>query len=184
MMTKREVASLALKLLGIYAFIISVSLLHSMMLMIATYSAQYADHLGQVPSLTLLAAGSMISLLLLIFLGCYLIMASERLSRLIFPQEGTEDKISSLSSRDVQTIAFSIVGVLLLTSAVPGLFRVMLRISQVLYHQKNLFSTVVKGRIIEDSVVLVVRLTLGLYLFLGSKGLSRLWHKIQQTRGM
>ena len=182
-MTKREVASLALKLSGIYAFIVSVSSFHSMMFMIATIGAQYADHPGQGPNCALLAAGSVIPLLLLLFLGFYLIAASERLSRHIFPQDSAGEKTSPFSSEDMQTIAFSVVGLLLLTRAFPGLCRVILQISSALQH-KTLSATVIKTGIIQSSVVIVVQLILGLYLFLGSKGLSGLWHKMQRTRGM
>ena len=176
-MTKREVASLALKLSGIYAFIVSVSSVHTMMYMIASIGTQY-DYPGTPP---LLAAGSGIPLLLLLFLGFYLIAASERLSKRLFPQDAEEDKISPLSSEDVQTIAFSIVGVLLLTKAVPGLCRAILRIFD-MYH-RNLPSAFIKEHIVQDSVVMV-QLALGLYLFLGGKGLSGLWHKLQRPRGM
>jgi len=181
-MTKREVASLALKLLGIYAFILSISLLHSMMYTIAMNSGQYADQPGQSPNSALLAIGSGIPWLLLIFLGWYLIAASERLGRCIFPQATAEEKTSALSSGDVQTIAFSIVGLLLLTKAAPGLFRVILWIW--LIHSGNFPRAAAKDQIIQSSVVLVVQLVFGLYLFLGSKGLSGLWHKLQRTRGM
>ena len=181
-MTKREVASLALKILGIYAFIISVSVLQSMVLMIATYSAQYTDHPNRGPGLSSLATGSIISLLLLIFLGCFLITASEKLSRLIFPKDVAEERVLSLASKDAQTIAFSIVGVLLLARAVPRLFGVIVQISHLC--QESPFSRSIKWRAIESSVVLVVQFALGLYLFLGSKGLSGLWHKMQQTKGM
>ena len=177
-MTKREVASLALKLSGIYAFIVSVSSFRTMMFMIASIG----DHPGQGLNSTLLAAGYGIPLLLLLFLGWYLISASERLSRLIFPQDAAEDKISALSSEDMQTIAFSVVGLFLLTKAVPGLCRVILQISDI-YHQ-NLLLGYVKGKLVQDLVVRVVQFSLGLYLFLGSKGLSGLWHKMQRTRGM
>ena len=177
-MTKREVASLALKLSGIYAFIVSVSSFRTMMFMIASIG----DHPGQGLNSTLLAAGYGIPLLLLLFLGWYLISASERLSRLIFPQDAAEDKISALSSEDAQTIAFSVVGLLLLTKAVPGLFRVILWISDI--YSRNLPLAFSKGRLVQEAVVVVVRLALGLYLFLGSKGLSELWHKMQGTRGM
>jgi hypothetical protein len=181
-MTKREVASLALKLLGIYAFILAISSFHSMMISLAI-GAQYTGTTSHDSTFFLLAAGSGIPLLLLIFLGWYLIAASERLSKGLFPQEVGEDKISALSSEDAQTIAFSVVGLLLLTKAVPNLFRVMLRISSALQY-KTLSATVIKTGIIQSSVVVVVQLALGLYLFLGSKGLSGLWHKLQRTRGM
>ena len=182
-MTKREVASLALKLSGIYALIVSVSSFHTMMFMISSVGAQYADHPGQGPNFALLAIGSVIPLLLLLFLGFYLIAASERLSKRLFPQDVEKDEISALSSEDMQTIAFSVVGLLLLTRAFPGLCRVILQISSALRF-KNFSALITRTGILQNSVVAVVQLALGLYLFLGSKGLSGLWHKLQRTRGM
>ena len=177
-MTKREVASLALKLSGIYAFIVSVSSLHTMMYMIAMHT----NHANRVTISPFWAAGSAISFLFLVFLGWYLISASERLSRRLFPQDVEGDKISAFSSENMQTIAFSIAGLLLLTKAVPGLFQVILRISDI--YSRNLPLAFSKGRLVQEAVVVVVQLALGLYLFLGSKGLSELWHKMQRTRGM
>ena len=182
-MTKREVASLALKLSGIYAFIVSVSSFDTMMFMIASVGAQCADHPGQGPNFALLAVGFVIPLLLLLFLGFYLIAASERLSRHIFPQDSAGEKTSPFSSEDMQTIAFSVVGLLLLTRAVPGLCRVIFRISSALQY-KNFSAIIIKTGIVQNSVIIVVQLVFGLYLFLGSKGLSGLWHKLQRTRGM
>ena len=177
-MTKREVASLALKLSGIYAFIVSASSFRTMMFMIASIG----DRPAQGPNSTLLAAGYGIPLLLLLFLGFYLISASERLSRHIFPQDSATEKTSPFSSEAMQTIAFSVVGLLLLTKAIPGLCRVILQIFDI-YHQ-NLLLGYVKGKLVQDLVVRVLQLALGLYLFLGSKGLSGFWHKMQRTRGM
>jgi len=94
-----------------------------------------------------------------------------------------EDEISALSSEDMQTIAFSVVGLLLLTRAFPGLCRVILQISSALRF-KNFSALITRTGILQNSVVAVVQLALGLYLFLGSKGLSGLWHKMQRTRGM
>ena len=173
-MTKSDIFSLALKILGIYAIIVAISTLRFSLSMIFAYvtNPQYS------PSLVSIIAGSLLPLLLLLILSYYLIKRSDKLGKTIFPNSQSEKVLVSLSSVEIQAIAFSIIGVLVIVWALPKLFEIVTQLSYSKIHQGDVFSVRMGQKLIEYSVDVVIRLALGIYLFIGSKGLSTIWHKI------
>jgi len=173
-MTKSDIFSLALKILGVYTIIIAISTLRSSFSMIFAYfnNPQYA------PSMASIIVGSLLPLLILLIVSYYLIKRSDKLSKTIFPNNQSEKVILTLSSVEIQSIAFSIIGVLVIVWALPKLFEIVTQLSYSKIHQGDVFSVRTGQKLIEYSVDVVIRLALGIYLFIGSKGLSTIWHKI------
>ncbi len=91
-----------------------------------------------------------------------------------------EEKTTCFTFQDIQVLAFSIIGVWLLSSAIPTFFQTIVRIT-VLYSSSQ---QSVPVYFISQIVAGVLKLALGIYLFSGSKGLTKLWQKFQGTRGM
>ena len=177
-MKKRDIASLALKLLGIYAFIVSISMLQSIVFVISRFiHTQEANLLTSI-------IGFLIPLILMITFGIYLLKASDKLSNRIFTGIENNNSTMKLSSHDVQAIAFSIIGVFLITNVIPKLFQKIAQLLSLVSIQDRVLLKTVGQRLSEDLLEMIIQLILGLYLFLGGKGISKLWHKIQSTRGM
>ena len=95
-----------------------------------------------------------------------------------------EEKTTSFTFQDIQVLAFSIIGVWLFSSAVPTFVQAIVRIT--VRHSTSQQSVPVfrDNYFISQIVAAVLKLALGIYLFLGSKGLAKLWLNFQSTRGM
>ncbi len=95
-----------------------------------------------------------------------------------------EEKTTSFTFQDIQVLAFSIIGVWLLSSTIPSFIRVIFQITLRHSTSQRSFSVFRDSYIISQIVAAVLKLALGIYLFSGSKGLAKLWQKFQSTRGM
>ncbi len=82
-----------------------------------------------------------------------------------------EEEATSFTFQDIQMLAFSIIGVWLLSSAIPRLCATVVRMTE-LQPASYIISQMVTG---------VLKVALGIYLFLGGKGLVRLWQKCHST---
>jgi len=168
-MTKKEIVSLSLKLAGIYCLILSISYLS-----FAIMSAVSAWRQGFLYMLI-----SIIPSVLLLLFGAYLIF-SNKLPSIMASSMIQEEKKTSFTFQDIQVLAFSIIGVWLISSAIPTFIQAILQIT-VLYSGSQQSVPVYS---ISQIVASVLKLALGIYLFSGSKGLAKLWQKFQSTRGM
>ncbi len=168
-MTKKEIVSLSLKLAGIYCLILSIS--YFGFAIMNAVSAWRQGFLYMLISITP-------SVLLLLF-GAYLIF-SNKLPSKIASSMIQEEKTTSFTFQDIQVLAFSIIGVWLLSIAIPTFIQAILQIT-VLYSGSQRSVPVYS---ISQIVASVLKLALGIYLFSGSKGLAKLWQKFQSTRGM
>jgi len=168
-MTKKEIVSLSLKLAGIYCLILSIS--YFGFAIMNAVSAWRQGFLYMLISITP-------SVLLLLF-GAYLIF-SNKLPSIMASSMIQEEKTTSFTFQDIQVLAFSIIGVWLLSSAIPNFIQAILQIT-VLYSGSQ---QSVPVYFISQIVASVLKLALGIYLFSGSKGLAKLWQKLQSTRGM
>ena len=94
-----------------------------------------------------------------------------------------EEEATPCTFRDIQMLAFSIVGIWLFASAIPNLIQPIVRI--IVLHSKSQESVSVSFDtfMITQIVSGVLKLALGIYLFLGGKDLVRLWQKSHGTRG-
>ena len=173
-MTKKEIVSLSLKLAGIYCLIMSISYLSFTSMNVAAALRR------ESPWHMLTSITSFVSLLLsftpfalLLLFATYLIFSrklpSRMASSIIIQEEAT-----SFTFQDIQMLAFSIIGVWLLSSAIPRLFASTVRMTE-LQSASYIISQMVTG---------VLKVALGIYLFLGGKGLVRLWQKSHSAIGM
>ena len=168
-MTKKEIVSLSLKLAGIYCLIMSISYL--------SFAIMNVVSAWMKGSLYMLI--SIIPSVLLLLFGAYLIFSSKLPSKMASSMI-EEEKTTSFTFQDIQVLAFSIIGVWLLSIAIPTFIQAILQIT-VLYSGSQRSVPVYS---ISQIVASVLKLALGIYLFSGSKGLAKLWQKFQSTRGM
>ncbi len=179
-MTKKEIVSLSLKLAGIYCLIMAISHLNFTIMNVVSFlrGQGFWDMLTSITPFVLLLLSFTPVVLLLLF-GVYLIFSSKLASKMASSMI-EEEKTTSFTFQDIQVLAFSIIGVWLLSSALPTFFQTIVRIT-VLYSSSQ---QSVPVYYISQIVAGVLKLALGIYLFSGSKGLAKLWQKFQGTRGM
>ena len=174
-MTKKEIVSLSLKLAGIYCLIMSISYLSftSMGVAAALRRESLWHMLTSITSFVSLLLPFTPFVLLLLF-AAYLIFSRKLPSRMASSIIIQEEEATSFTFQDIQMLAFSIIGVWLLSSAIPRLFATIVRMIE-LQSASYIISQMVTG---------VLKVALGIYLFLGGKGLVRLWQKSHSARGM
>ncbi len=179
-MTKKEIVSLSLKLAGIYCLIMSISYL-SFAIMSAVSALRRQGFWDMLTSITpfVLLLLSFTPVVLLLLFGVYLIFSNKLPSKMASSMI-QEEKPTSFTFQDIQVLAFSIIGVWLLSSAVPTFIQAMVQIT-VLYSSSR---QTVPVYFISQIVAAVLKLVLGIYLFSGGKGLTKLWQKFQSTRDM
>ena len=168
-MTKKEIVSLSLKLAGIYCLIMAIThLSFASMTVVSTWRKGFLYMLI-----------SIIPFVSLILFGAYLIFSSKLPSKMASSMI-EEEKTTSFTFQDIQVLAFSIIGVWLLSSAIPTFFQTIVRITVLYSSSQQSIPVYFTSQI----VAAVLKLALGIYLFSGSKGLAKLWQKLQSTRGM
>jgi hypothetical protein len=178
-MTKHELASFALKLLGIYAFIESLPLFH--FLGSLAYMLQ-SNRSEAVPEFWA-TVGMLIPLLLMAAAGAVLVAFSRNLAPRLVGEDKPLSMPSALTGSDAQAIGFSIVAVLIFLHAIPQIGHV---IWTGFYTFSRRFSEPMPGWIARDilqyGIPAVVQLVLAVVLFLQARGLSSLWHRIQVAK--
>jgi len=174
-MNTRSVASLSLKLLGIYAIILALP--HTQILLFFTQSFH-----GRETS-PLMIVGYLAPFLLLIATGATLICFSAKLSRLLVSTSDSKSEPET-STSDIQAIAFSIAGVIIAAKAIPRITQIVTNIS--LLYNKGLESMAERAiaQAWASGLGLVVQLAIGLWLFFGARGLTHMWQRLQETRPM
>ena len=115
-MTKKEIVSLSLKLAGIYCLIMSISYLTFTTLnVVSLLRRESLWHIltSMTPFVTLLL--SFTPFVLLLLLAAYLIFSSRLPSRMASSiMQEQEEETTACTLRDIQMLAFSIIGVWLL----------------------------------------------------------------------
>ncbi|MCK5706535.1 MAG: hypothetical protein KAI43_02690 [Candidatus Aureabacteria bacterium] len=177
-MNKDEIVTLSLKITGIYGIIQLITksnfLIGSLFTVIRTNTIEgllYAIFFALIP------------LVLFIYLIYVLLFKTPSLSKKILASESNE-KSNPINSKEIQVLAFSIIGVWVLASTIPSFIQTLAYYS---FSKEN--SELAKTVNITLSTRthffgLSLKLIIGLYLFIGSKGLVNLWHKLQSTKGM
>jgi len=178
-MTKKEIVSLSFKLAGIYCLIMSISYLSFAFMSARSALRQgFWDMLTSItPFVSLLLSFTPVVLLLLF--GAYLIFSSKLPSKMASSMI-EEEKRTSFTFQDIQVLAFSIIGVWLLSSAIPNFIQAIAQIIVMYPSSKRS----VPVYFISQIVAAVLKLALGIYLFSGGKGIAKLWQRFQSTRGM
>ncbi|MHC4190076.1 MAG: hypothetical protein ACYTBX_19150 [Planctomycetota bacterium] len=174
-MTKREIVSLSLKLAGIYCLIVSISHLgYAIMSVVSSLRRQgFWSMLISITPFVLLLLSFTPFILLLLF-GIYLIFSNKLPSKMASSMI-QEEKATCFTFQDIQVLAFSIIGVWLISSAIPNFIKPIVQIA---------LQSAPPVYIISQIVAAVLKLALGIYLFSGGKGLVKLWQKSHSTRGM
>lgn len=178
-MNSREMASVALKLIGFYAF--SVSLASSLQFLLALERSSKWTAVGDTTANANLIASAVVCLAYESFF-LLLIFKSKKIASILF-QEENQLQIG-ISSESLQAVAYSSVGLFLVADSLDTIFRVLgnLWVSTDLMVEEQRAAFLVAEW--ATRVGLMVRLATGLYLFLRPNSATKLWRLFQELRPM
>ena len=169
-MTKHELASFALKLLGIYAIIESLPLFQ----FLGGLAYMLRSNKGEAVMEFWPSAIMLVPLLLMATTGALLLVFSRNLAPLLVGEDKPLGMSSLLTGRDVQAIGFSIVAVLIFLQAIPQIGQA---VWTGFYSVLQGFSEPVPGRMRQDfwryGIPAVIQLVLAVVLFLQARGLAK-----------
>ena len=174
-MTKRSIASLAIKLMAVYVLILSAPSILSL--------GAVLGPLGADSSLWVLFS-AIVSLI--IFLGAFiwLIRRADWFAQKIVPDDESTEAIDKLTLSEVQAIAFSCIGLLVLSQTLPALGQQISYIGALKYAADPGVKVPIFASSLSKILSTVLQLAIGAYLFLSPRGLVELWSRLQKTRPM
>lgn len=160
-MTKREIAVLVCKIFGIYTFLLAVQGLTTGLFMLPTHPYGYT-----------------IPLFILLILGYIFFFKPDSIGKYMVSEE-KESKIKfEVDYEDIQKIAFSVIGLFILASAIPRVFGAILQILTIQIYQRDNYPFWLRTSSLIEAVL---RLGIGLWLFLGSRALVEFLRKIREA---
>ncbi len=164
--TKKEIAILSFKVLGVYAFIRVIDHLPYIL------DSMFGNDNGKatIPNLLIIT----IPPLLLLLCGVLLWYMAPFLASSVYKSPAFENEPNA-SLADIQTVAFTVVGLFLLASALPQIVSFI-----IIYYTMWTTDIVGKHALIQNGIVLLLKIGLGLWLLLGSRGLVKLIRSTQR----
>lgn len=171
-MTKREIAVLICKVLGIYAFINAVNSLPLILMPFIISVANGFEGTSRMEGVARWASVvNAVPLLLNVVAGVLLWSCANGLARRMVQDEKVETPI--VIGSEIQIVAFSILGLFTLLQALPRIGQLVINLYN-LSRQDALMRQNFQGTTASEVVTLVIQLALGSWLLLGSSGLVRL----------
>jgi hypothetical protein len=169
-MTKQELSQIALKILGIYALLESIQLLSGVFSVFAIP--------GDAPLIkSFVVLSIIVPFLILLWAGIYLILRSEKITSKYFPV-GSIGNIS-LKGSQIQAIAFSIIGAVLIVTTIPKLSQLGFNIYSLMSRADELGT---KFQLERDTlgfgINLLCKFILGVLLFISGDSIANLWRRI------
>ena len=168
-MKANQLATLVLRLMGIY-FLVDVIALFWM------FSTLIAEEIHR-SNFTPAAIGTLMSVIALVILGILLITCSVPWGQRIVPK-AADETISAISFKQLQTLAFAITGILIFAGALPQLLTSIFRLLDSMSPQNQILNRLAgetNPYLIEYSVGELLKLALGLCLFFGASGFANFW---------
>jgi len=170
-MTSKGIFAVSLKLMGVYSLIQSISLLQPFGMFISGYSKLIEGEIN----LPLMYFASLLPSLMLMIIAFVLLFWGDRIANKFSPSDQTNDSVSNLSTKDVQALAFSVVGVVIFLLAFIQLVRSGSSI--LFFFQRTKDSSQLFN--LPYTVGIILQLIFGIALFFGAKPLSFFWHRIK-----
>jgi hypothetical protein len=184
-MSPRSVANLAIKIVGILTLVDGLRYLHSVIggvaLIVRGMSAGVQSVGAKSEDVMLTLAYNLLGLFLYLAVGRWLIVRSSLLARRLLPVEGPQRL--AVDSEKFQAVVFSAIGLYVLVLAIPPLTDLFALMA---FTRQTGSDAYTRSFLVEEfwgkrwaaAASLAVQIGLGLYLFLGSKGLAAFWHRL------
>jgi hypothetical protein len=169
-MDKHQIASLGCKFLGIYALLESIPLFGNIFQIYVLAKGESAFGIAVVLS-------TAVPFMLMIACAAALILFSNRFADKMIDCKSDESSNQGVSLEDIQAVAFSIAGLVLLVLSLPK----MVQIGWNIYALKAVGNQRHAAEILKNtwSIALAAGLQfiIGLVLFIGAALLAKVWHK-------
>lgn len=180
-MNQLQLASISLKVLGIYslirALVLTENFFHTILATrIPTPSVPVEQHQA------LLILSSLVPIALLLAAGIFLILQSGRLAPSMAGPGDEDGSGASVTPHVFQSIAFSVLGLYLCVSAIPGLFGILWNLFALNEAAPAEMRTNVVTQAWACGAKLCLQFFLGLWLFFGARGFSNLWFAVLTLR--
>lgn len=178
-MTKREIASLACKILAVYALLQIPQYLQGLYFFLSRF---FIEELRDDNIHTFLwnLSATFVPVLLYLVAGILLWRRSNALASRMVSDEQTEGDQCRLPGREFMAIAFSVVGLVVLIHAIPRIAHIL---SYLAFQPLPDFESRWTASIIAELTALGVQVILGAVLFMGGRALSQLVMRIR-TAGL
>jgi len=172
-MTSRELGNVAIKVLGIYILLLAIQYIP----IIVVSLIELKNSPGADFNTPVFLASQVLALSLYLGIGLWLFARSEYLSTKLFKNSSVS--VARFTPKMLQTILFSTVGILILANSVTELAKIVHRAATIHQTVQNYFLELFWHQNLESIVTLAIKLPLGLYLFLGSEGIARMWRRLR-----
>lgn len=179
-MSKRDCVSLLIKLTGVYGLITLMAplLLTTLNLLKSIADARSFWEAGVIVGMSVIFPAIWIGFCIVV------IRSSDRIAMRVYRRDQEVSQVIGLSFRDVRTLGYHLLGLLIVVQAVPELIRLFahFQIQQAFFrryavsHENPILAQ------IPDLLAAFVRLLLGVALFLLPKGLANLWQSAQSMK--
>lgn len=176
-MNIKDLASLAIKLLGLYMLINFISTIPS-------YFSIGSIPIDEPSMRMSFIIGISISAVLYFMIGLYLLKNGDKLALKIVPQNNEKENEIIIDVNEIQTIAFSIVGLILIILAITDIFNLCTHIYSLMNHFEMFGNK--NPELILNTIGLVVKMLLqiiiGITLFFKGNYISFFWKRIEYER--
>jgi len=174
-MTKREMTSLLIKLMGIYALVQFVPGLVQSMVLLASNAFNFTEQPWYFALVAVLTA--VLGPIFWIVLCLGVIFKSDALAKRLYRQDSPAGQLTTLGVEDFQRLGYHIIGLLLIVQAFP---RIVTFLGQSLFLMRDSHSyRDISGTQIPFFLAIVTQLAIGLFLFISPHGLLNIWTRIQ-----
>jgi uncharacterized membrane protein len=177
-MSKREIAALALRLLGIYCLVTALPYISALGVPFGT-GLPLQERVGAI-------LGVYVPFGTWIIVGLLLLVYAHHLGRWLVSGESEQPLSERWTSRQIQAIAFSVAGIYLLAVSLPDLCMFVVQAIAAYIAVSGMPKAQVQAVMQQQGahvIASLLRTALGLWLFLGAKGWSNLWHRLHPTMG-
>jgi hypothetical protein len=176
-MNNRELGSFAIKLLGVYALIQSLPLVQHLSILFGMRVTGNDD----ASRFMIIYASQALPFLLILFLSIILMTCSRGIARILFREDIEINLGGSGSWRELQSICFSCVAVLIFLQAMPRIGQAIINLWY-LQTQQDMRRGYLISQMWHHGISAVIQCVLAVFLFFGSRGLANVWHRIQIGR--
>ena len=185
-MNTLHVASLAFKIAGIFSITQAIPLLRQISeVLVLKNSLLFESNVGQAYPVNYIFIGIIASIFLLVVFGIVLILCSNTLSKKMFGEHAHPcSPETEITAQNIQSVAFSIVGVVLVAVALPKLVQIGANIQALANAGDAVPTRSISAGTWAYSIGMGVQMFVGVVLFVGSRGLSSLWYLLQKSRPM
>jgi hypothetical protein len=176
-MKANQLATLALRLIGIYILVEFVPVI-PVSLMFAPFLQENLNTYEII-----MTAVVVLSVTAQFIVGILLIVKSVPWGEKLMPQNSTEINVTSISFEQVQVLAFAAVGALIFAGALSQLFNSIYSASIALTHfnkeQYPAGTQIYDWRSLLTAFGVLLKTALGLWMFFGARGFANFWRSLR-----